>query len=203
MEQGIRREVTKMIQAMLTRSQANVGEVLGALTNRAYDAGIATVATLTAPTSGIFATAVVKAKASGLFVVMASGTAVSGLVETAGSAIGLVSQTPATAGVGITVTGGGSPSNGVSLSSGTTAITLAAATGSMASAVNQVTQYGLNGLASSSLQTPFGISGIFGATAAPVVAVPVGSTIAFSLAGTIATTTLTLIDLALSVYELP
>jgi hypothetical protein len=176
-----------------------------AFTNRQSVAGVATVATLTAPTAGIVATALVTAKVSGLFLVMASGTVTVGAVEAAGVTTILESVTPATAGVGITVTGGTVQSgSSIYLSTGTTAITLAAATGSLGSVATNVEETGLNGLASSALVVPFSFAGIYGvSTAAPIGALALGSIAAFSLALTVATTTATLSNFSFSTMELP
>ena len=157
-----------------------------ALTNRAY-AMTLSGGTFTAPTiatPSIYTTIVLVAKVSGLFVVQASGTATVGAVETAGATIALTGTLASTAGATITPSNGIATGSGVYNSNSTTAITLAASTGSLA-ANNLAEETNLNGLAS-------------GATA-----VPVGSSIAYSLVVQVATTTIVLSNFNFSAFELP
>jgi len=173
-----------------------------ALQNRAYTDGVATMATLTAPTAGIFAVLLLTAKVSGLFMVSASGYMQVGAPEAGGASISLESQTPATAGVGINISNGTASGTGVQVSSATTAITIAAASGSLSAAQNHAQATGLNGLASSALVAPFSFSGILGSVVGgqPLAK---GSTIAYYLAGTVATTTLTINLSNFSAFEMP
>ena len=202
MEQSPRREVLKMIQAMLTPLQNRINALQGSFENRASST-FATTAVLTAPTAAILTTAVIKAKTSGLFLVTVSGNATAGAVEAAGFTLSLDANLATVAGAAITVTGGttGTPNNGISTSSATTAITLA----TVSAATVLATQEALNGLASSALVAPFSFSAICGGsvTTNVMVPVPVGSNVAYSIVATIATTTITLTNFVFSVVEIP
>ena len=174
-----------------------------ALTNRAY-AMTLSGGTFTAPTiatPSIYTTIVLVAKVSGLFVVQASGTATVGAVETAGATIALTGTLASTAGATITPSNGIATGSGVYNSNSTTAIALAASTGSLA-ANNLAEETNLNGLASSSEVFGFGFAGIFG-TGSGATAVPVGSSIAYSLVVQVATTTIVLSNFNFSAFELP
>lgn len=194
-----------VIIPQLDAAQSSAQRAVAAFRNRAVAPGIASVATLTAPTAGILACVVLQARASGIFSVSFCGTAVAGAVEVGGVTLTCESVTPVTAGAGITVANGtqqsGTP---VWTSSATTAITLAAASGSLNSEQVLATEEGLNNLASSSLNMPFCFSlGAGAALGFPVAGVALGSWIAFSIAATIATTTVTLTNMAIFVNELP
>ena len=186
----------------LDYAQTQAQRIQSALGNRAFAAGLATVATLTAPTAAILMTGVVQSKASGYFVVLASGTLQIGAVEAAGGTLSLQSNTPTVAGAAIVVAGG-TANGGIQTSSATTAITLSA-TGGMVGAATLASEEALNGLASSALVSPYSFSGIFGvSTAEPLPRVPLGSFIAFSIAATVATTTITAVNSNFAIYELP
>jgi hypothetical protein len=175
-----------------------------ALRNRAFTDQNPSSATLTAPTidvSHVFAVALLTAKVSGQFQVGASGTATIGAVEAGGVSVALLAVTCRTTGATITISGG-TASNGqnTQISSGTSPITLAASTGSLAVETSAEEQ-GLNNLASSALNLPWSFSGIYGAGGG--IAVTVGQQVAFAIVGAVSTTTLLLANFSLSAFELP
>lgn len=178
---------------------------IGALQNRQAAPGLASSATLTAPTAGILACVLMTAKVSGLFLVNVCGTVTAGAVESAGVTMIMESATPVTAGATITVNNGTQQSGtNVYTSSSTTALTYTASSGSMGSEQILAEETNLNGLASSALVAGFSFNLIAGgAVGFPLAALAVGSQIAFGVAVTIATTTATITNYSISAVELP
>jgi hypothetical protein len=169
--------------------------------NRAFTTGVASTATLTAPSAAIYLCAVLQSVASGFFQVTASGTGVAGAVESAGATVSLITNTPAVAGAGITVSGGQTSGVGVSVSSESTAITLAATSGSLVGASTKSSQQNLNGLTSSATSFGWSLSGIVGVDNTPD-PLANGSYMAIAIVGTIATTSLELTSIMFSAWEL-
>jgi hypothetical protein len=201
-EQAVRREIISLIRAQTSRLSAAAFYATGALQNRAFDGGISSVATLSAPTAGIVTAAIMQSKASGFFLVSASGTVTAGAVEAAGVNVLLQTITPTVAGTLPTLANVSSTVNGIALSTGITAITVAA-TGGLGSEVIHVNENALNGLTSSALVSPWAFSAVIGASAAPELRLALGSYTVVNIALTVATTTVTISNFAFSVMELP
>ena len=201
-EQAVRREIISLIRSQTSRLAAAAFYATGSLQNRAFNGGIAASAALVAPTAGIATCAVMQSKSSGFFLVNASGTVTVLAPEAAGVNVILETTTPTVPGATITVTGGGAAVNGIYLSTGATAITLSA-TGGLGGQVIHVNENALNGLASSSLVSPWAFSAIIGASASPELRLALGSVMAISIALTVATTTIEITNFAFSVMELP
>jgi hypothetical protein len=216
-----RDEIWKMIAQATSSLEARLNGLTGAFGMIAHaDATVITSATLTAPTAGILATCTgvvrgpVNSPSGGSFpsgesrfLVMATGVATIGAVEAAGATISLLRHQPNTVGALVNETGGvlvGGGADGAPVqmfgSAATTAITVAASTGSLQTDT-LCSSTGLNGLAASALSMPFALAGIFGGHNSDTY--PNGTGFGFSIAGTVATTTLQLTNFAFTFLQIP